>query len=136
MQLERLIFKNDKGEFVDIPASEVESLYVELGKVLDGLAEKKAKENPGGINLLEQMEKARAERIEEATEREKARNIPMPSNWPLLRPWPFDPSHPYPEFLRVTCEQQPLRFEWDGIEGDKVRLRATQQYRFTTSASA
>lgn len=136
MRLERLIFKNDKGEFVDIPANEIESFYDELGKLLDGLAEKKAKENPGVINLLEQMEKAQAAQVKEATEREKARNIPMPPNWPPPRPWPFDTSHSYPEFLRVTCEQQPLRFEWDGIEGDKVRLRATQQYRFITSAPA
>ncbi len=136
MKLERLIFKNDKGEFVDIPANEIESLYSELGKVLDGLAEKKAKENPEGINLLEQMEKAQAAQVKEATEREKARNIPMPPNWPPPRPWPFDTSHPYPEFLTVTCEQQPLRFEWDGIKGDKVRLRAPQPVKVFISAPA
>jgi hypothetical protein len=97
MKLERLIFKNDKGEFVDIPAREIESLHSELGKLLNGLAEKE---------------------------------VTLPS-------WPDSPSPSWPYPFRITCcEQQPLRFEWDGIEGDKVRLRATPQYRFTTSAPA
>lgn len=97
MKLERLIFKNDKGEFVDIPANEFESLYSELGKLLNGLAEKEV----------------------------------TPSSWPV----PPSPFWPYP--FRITCcEQQPLRFEWGGIEGDKVQLRATQQIKFTNSAPA
>jgi hypothetical protein len=132
MKLERLIFKNDKGEFVDIPAREIESLYDELGKLLDGLAEKKANEiDAARWRQVQEIAKTLQEKREKEEHEEfQRRQSPMPPNWPEF---PI-PSWPCP--LRITCEEQPLRFEWDGIEGDKVRLRATQQYRFTTSAPA
>jgi hypothetical protein len=132
MKLERLIFKNDKGEFVDIPANEIESFYDELGKLLDGLAEKKANEKDAARwKQVQEIAKTLQEKREkEEREEFQRRQSPMPPNWPEF---PI-PSWPYP--LRITCEEQPLRFEWDGIEGDKVRLRATQQYRFVTSAPA
>ena len=132
MKLERLIFKNDKGEFVDIPANEIESLYSELGKLLNGLTEKKANEKDAARwRQAREIAKALQEKREkEEREESQRRQSPMPPNWPESP----SPSWPYP--LHITCEQQPLRFEWDGIEGDKVRLRATQQYRFTTSAPA
>jgi hypothetical protein len=132
MKLERLIFKNDKGEFVDIPANEIESFYDELGKLLDGLAEKKANEKDAARwKQVQEIAKTLQEKREKEEHEEfQRRQSPMPPNWPEF---PI-PSWPYP--LRITCEEQPLRFEWDGIEGDKVRLRATQQYRFATSAPA
>jgi hypothetical protein len=132
MKLERLIFKNDKGEFVDIPAREIESLYDELGKLLDGLTKKKANEKDAARwKQVQEIAKTLQEKREkEEREEFQRRQSPMPPNWPEF---PI-PSWPYP--LRITCEEQPLRFEWDGIEGDKVRLRATQQYRFVTSAPA
>jgi len=131
MKLERLIFKNDKGEFVDIPANEIESLYSELGKLLNGLTEKKANEKDAARwRQVQEIAKTLQEKREkEEREEFQRRESPMPPNWPES-----------PTFLalspHITCEQQPLRFEWDGIGGDKVRLRATQQYRFTTSAPA
>ena len=146
MKLERLIFKNDKGEFVDIPASEIESLYSELGKLLDGLAVKKAKPESKETDDMKQMRelaKTLQEKQEKECEEFQRRQSPMPSNWPpqvipgIFGPRFGDPAPPqFPGLYQITCEQQPLRFEWDGVEGDKVRLRTTQQYRFTTSAPA
>ena len=132
MKLERLIFKNDKGEFVDIPAKEIESLYSELGKLLNGLAEKPANEKDAARwKQVQEIAKTLQEKREKEEHEEfQRRQSPMPPNWPE------SPSPSWPCPLRITCEEQPLRFEWDGIEGDKVRLRATQQYRFATSAPA
>ncbi len=142
MKLERLIFKNDKGEFMDIPANEIESLYSELGKLLNGLAEKKAKPESKEADTLKQMQEF-ARKMAEERAKEKARESPMPSNWPpqvipgIFGPRFGDPDPPqFPGLYQITWEQQPLRFEWDGIEGDKVRLRATQQIKFNTSAPA
>jgi hypothetical protein len=116
MKLERLIFKNDKGEFVDIPANEIESFYDELGKLLDGLAEKKANEKDAARwkQVQEIAKTLQKKREKEEREEFQRRQSPMPPNWPEF------PSPPWPYPLRITCEQQPLRFEWGGIDGAPV----------------
>jgi hypothetical protein len=136
MRLVELVFERADGTKFSVPFDEAHALQNLLGQLphISQPKEEKVVKSDPLEKLAEFARKAAEER-----EKERQRTSPMPPNWPWPepRPWGYDPlrptytgDDPYPQLFKITCEQQPLRFEWGAIKDGMVKGRASQEIKF------
>ncbi len=135
MKLVELVFQRADGTKFSVPCDEARTLQDLLAHMPDISQPKEEELQKTASDPLKELAEY-VKKVAEEREKQKRRNIPMPPNWPLVPPW--TPGHPtWLDFHRATCEQQPLRFGWDGItEGDSVKISATQPTKFHIQRSA
>lgn len=119
MRLVELIFERANGTKFSVPFDEariLQDLLAQLPNISQPQEEKLGRTS--SQDLLESFGKQTRPQDQKT----------WPSNWPPVRPW--TPGCPgWPDLYKITCEQQPLRFEWGVAKDNKTTGQATQECR-------